>query len=321
MKAVQVSKTGGPEVLEYLEVADPTPGRGQALIEVQAIGVNYTEVYTRSGSTPASLPVIPGGEAAGIVSQVGEGVSEVVVGDLVAFTGGSGSYAEKVIVPSWRLIKLPDGVDAEAGAAAMLQGMTAHYLSHSTYSLKPGDICLVHAAAGGVGHLLTQMAKSLGATVIGTVSTAAKAELARGSGADHIIMYTEEDFEEEIKKITGGSGVQVVYDAVGATTFDKSIASLAPRGCMALYGQASGPVHDISPSILTSKSLFLTRPGLGPYTATREELLQRAGDVLGWVRSGKLKLHIHGKFPLRDASEVHRQLEGRETTGKLLLIP
>ena len=320
MKVVQISQTGGPEVLKYVDVPDPSPGAGQALIDVTAIGMNYTDVYTRSGLNAPALPAIPGVEAAGVVSQVGEGVSEVAVGDLVAYTGVGASYAEKVVAPSWRLVKLPEGVDAETGAATMLQGMTAYYLCHSTYPLKPGDTALVHAAAGGVGLLLTQMAKSLGAQVIATVSTEAKAQLAREAGADHTIIYTEQDFEEEVKRITGG-GVQVVYDSVGLTTFDKSIACLVPRGYMVLYGQASGPVPPVPVSMLNNGSLFLTRPGLGDHTATREELLQQAGNVLEEVRSGRLKLHMHGKFALRDAAEAHRQLEGRLTTGKLLLIP
>ena len=321
MKAIQITELGGPEVLKYTDVADPSPGPGQALIDIKASGVNYMDVYARSGLNAPSLPAIPGGEGAGIVVKVGEDVSEVEVGDLVAYTGAGASYAEMVVVPSWRLVKLPEGLDAEAAAAVMLQGMTAHYLCYATYSLKPGDTCLVHAAAGGVGLLLTQMAKSLGALVIATVSTAEKAKLASAAGADHVINYVEEDFEDEVNRISGEEGIQVVYDAVGLTTFDKSIACLAQRGYMVLYGQASGPVPQISPSILARKSLFLTRPSLGVYTATREELLQRAGDVLGWVQSGKLELRIHGKFPLSDAAEAHRQLEGRLTTGKLLLIP
>ncbi|MBI4282150.1 MAG: quinone oxidoreductase [Chloroflexi bacterium] len=321
MKAIQITQVGGPEVLTYRDVPDPRPGPGQTLVEVKAIGVNYMDVGFRSGPNLPAPPAIPGGEAAGTVIQVGEGVSEVKVGDLVAYTGAGAAYAEKVVVPSWRLVKLPSGLDAESGAAAMLQGMTAHYLSHSTYPLKPGDTCLVHAAAGGVGLLLTQMAKSLGARVIGTVSTEDKARLASEAGADHVIIYTTEDFEAEVNKLTDGKGVQVVYDAVGLTTFDKGIACLAPRGCMALYGQASGPVPALNSSILGRKALYLTRPNLGTYTATREELLQRAGDVLGWVKSGRLHLHIHGKFPLRNAAEAHRQLQGRMTIGKLLLIP
>ena len=321
MKAVQISQTGGPEVLEYKDVADPAVGPGQALVDIRAAGVNYMDVYARSGSNLPSLPAILGGEGAGVVAEVGEGVTEVEVGDLVAYTGAGASYAEKVAVPSWRLVKMPAGLDAEAGAAVMLQGMTAHYLCHATYPLKPGDTCLVHAAAGGVGLLLTQMSKWLGATVIGTVSTEEKADLARQAGADHVINYSEQDFEAEVERITGGAGVQVAYDAVGLTTFEGSLASLAPRGMLALYGQASGPVPPISTSILGRKSLFLTRPSLGVYTATREELLERAGDVLGWVQSGRLDVRIHGRFPLSDAAEAHRQLEGRLTTGKLLLIP
>jgi NADPH2:quinone reductase len=321
MKAIQITQVGGPEVLKYTDVADPSPGPGQALVDIKASGVNYMDVYVRSGLIAPSLPAIPGGEGAGVVAQVGEGVTEVQIGDLVAYTGAGASYAEKVVVPSWRLVKLPEGLGADSAAAVMLQGMTAHYLCYSTYPLKPGDTCLVHAAAGGVGLLLTQMAKSLGARVIATVSTDEKAKLAAAAGADYVINYSEQDFAEEVDKISGGDGVQVVYDAVGLTTFDKSIASLAPRGCMALYGQASGPAPDISPSILARKSLFLTRPSLGVYTSTREELLQRAGDVLGWVQSGKLDIRIHGKFSLSDAAEAHRQLEGRLTTGKLLLIP
>ena len=321
MKAVQISQTGGPEVLEYKDVADPAVGPGQALVDIRAVGVNYMDVYARSGSNLPSLPAILGGEGAGVVAEVGEGVTEVEVGDLVAYTGAGASYAEKVAVPSWRLVKMPAGLDAEAGAAVMLQGMTAHYLCHATYPLKPGDTCLVHAAAGGVGLLLTQMSKWLGATVIGTVSTEEKADQARQAGADHVINYAEQDFEAEVERITGGAGVQVAYDAVGLTTFEGSLASLAPRGMLALYGQASGPVPPISTSILGRKSLFLTRPSLGVYTATREELLERAGDVLGWVQSGRLDVRIHGRFPLSDAAEAHRQLEGRLTTGKLLLIP
>lgn len=322
MKAVQLTQTGGPDVLRYVDVPDPRPpGQGQALVEIKAVGVNYTDIYTRSGLNPPALPAIPGQEGAGVVAQVGPGVTEVKIGDAVAYTGVGASYADKVLAPTWRLVKLPQGLDAEVAAAAMLQGMTAHYLSHTTFPLKPGDTALVHAAAGGVGLLLTQMAKARGATVIGTVSTEAKAELARQAGCDHVIIYTRQDFEQEVKSITGGAGIQVAYDAVGATTFDKSVACLAHRGYMVLYGQTSGPVPPVPVSVLNAKSLFLTRPTLVDHTATREELLQRAGDVLGWVQSGRLKLHIHGKFPLQNAPEAHRQLERRETTGKLLLIP
>ena len=321
MKAVRMSQAGGPEVLEYTDVPDPVQGAGQALIEIRAIGVNYTDVYTRSGLKPPSPPAIPGLEGAGVVVQVEEGVTEVAVGDLVAYMGVEASYAEKVVAPAWRLVKMPDGIDAEAGAAVMLQGITAHYLCHSTYPVQPGDATLVHAAAGGVGLLLTQMIKSLGGQVIATVSTEAKAQLAREAGADHVVIYTEQDFEDEVRNFTGGSGVQVVYDSVGKSTFDKSIACLERRGYMILYGQASGPVPPVPISVLNSKSLFLTRPTSADYTLTRRELLQRAGDVLGWVQSGELSVHVHGKFALRDAAEAHRQLENRMTTGKLLLIP
>ncbi len=321
MKAMQIAQTGGPEVLQYKDVPDPAPGPEQALVEIKAVGVNYTDVYTRSGLNPPKLPAIPGVEAAGVVTQVGDSVSEVAPGDTVAYTGVPSSYAEKVVAPAWRLVKMPDGVDAEQGATVMLQGLTAHYLCYTTYPLKPGDTALVHAAAGGVGLLLTQMAKFIGARVIGTVSTEAKAELARDAGADHVINYQEQDFEKEVRRIAGDDGIQVAYDSVGRTTFDKSLACLARRGYLVLYGQASGPVPPVQVSVLNARSLFLTRPILGDYTATREELLQRSDEVLGWVRSGKLKLHLHDKFALKDAAEAHRQLEGRVTTGKLLLIP
>ena len=321
MKAIQVSQTGGPDVLQYVDVADPNPGPGQALVELQAIGVNYTDVYTRSGMNPPTLPVVPGLEGAGVVAEVGEGVTEVAPGDLVAYASAPRSYAEKVVAPSWRLVKLPDGLDAEAGAAAMLQGMTAHYLCHSACPLKPGDTALVHAGAGGTGLLLIQMAKALGARVITTVSTEAKAQLAQEAGADHTILYTKQDFEEEVKRITDGAGVQVVYESVGQATFDKSLACLGRRGYIVGFGNPSGPVPPVDTALLNRGSLFLTRPSLMDYTTTREELLQRANDVLGWIKSGKLKLRIHDRFPLKDAAEAHRQLEGRLTTGKLLLIP
>ena len=321
MKAVQVSVAGGPEVLEYVDVPDPEPGEGEALLELNAAGVNYMDVYMRSGANNPTLPIIPGGEGAGVVVKVGPGVSEVAVGDRVAYTGAGRSYAEKVVAPSWRLIKVPDDMDIEMGAASMLQGMTAHYLSHTTYPLGEGDTALVHSGAGGVGLLLIQMAKMRGATVVTTVSTQEKADLAMGAGADHAVLYTEQDFAEEAMRITGGVGVNVVYDAVGADTFDKGLACLAQRGYMVLYGQASGPVPTVTLATLNPKSLFLTRPGLNSYTATREELEWRAGDVLGWVQSGALNVKVHGRFALSDAAEAHRQLQGRVTTGKLLLIP
>jgi NADPH2:quinone reductase len=307
--------------MKYQDVPDPAPGEGQALVQIQAVGVNFTDTYSRSGVNPPQLPWIVGVEGAGTVQKVGPGVTNVKEGDLVAYSSSPGSYAEMAVVPAWRLIKMPQGLDAKTGAAAMLQGMTAHYLCHSTYKVQSGDRVLVHAGAGGVGLLLIQMVKRLGGYVFSTVSTDAKAELARGAGADQVILYTQQDFAAEVKKATDGKGVQAVYDAVGKTTFDKSISCLARRGYMVLYGQASGPVPPIDPRILGNGSLFLTRPGLGDYTTTREELEQRAGDVLGWVKSGALKLRVEHVFPLSEAAEAHRQLESRSTTGKLLLIP
>jgi len=261
-------------------------------------------------------------EAGGTVTAVGPNVTEVRVGDKVAYTGVAGAYAQYAAVPAQRLVVLPAGVSTRQGAAAMLQGMTAHYLACSTYPLKRGDTCLVHAAAGGVGLLLCQIAKMRGARVIGTVSTEAKAKLAREAGADEVILYTTQDFEAEVKRLTSGRGVQVVYDSVGKTTFEKGLSCLAPRGLMALYGQSSGPIGTFDPQVLNQKgSLFLTRPSLGHHIATREELLQRAGEVLGWIRDGKLRLRTEFEFPLKDAAEAHRALEGRKTTGKVLLIP
>lgn len=321
MKAVQIKEYGGPEVMKYLDLPDPAPGEGQALVQMQAVGVNFTDTYSRSGVNPPQLPWIVGVEGAGVVQKVGPGVTNVKEGDLVAYSSAPGSYAELAVVPAWRLIKMPQGLDAKAGAAAMLQGMTAHYLCHSTYRVQAGDRVLVHAGAGGVGLLLIQMVKRLGGYVFTTVSTDAKAQLAKGAGADQVILYTQQDFAEEVKKATDGKGVQVVYDAVGKTTFDKSVSSLARRGYMVLYGQASGPVPPIDPRILGNGSLFLTRPGLGDYTTNREELEQRANDVLGWVKSGELKLRVEHVFPLSEAAEAHRQLESRATTGKLVLIP
>lgn len=322
MKVVQIDNHGGPEALKYRDVPDPTPASGEAVVDVQAVGVNFTDTYSRSGVNPvAGLPWTAGVEAAGIVSSVGPGVTEVSVGDEVAFCTVPSTYAEKVLAPSWRLIKRPAGLDAKLGAAAILQGMTAHYLCHSTYPVKRGDKALVHAGAGGTGLLLTQMVKKLGGYVFSTVSTEEKAELSRGAGADQVIIYTQQDFAEEIKKATGGEGVQVVYDSVGRTTFDQSLECLGRRGHLVLYGAASGPPAPMNPGVLGRGSLSLTRPGLGDYTTTREELEQRSGDVLGWVKSGELKLRVEHIFSLSDAAEAHRQLEGRATTGKLLLIP
>jgi len=322
MKAIRIRANGGPEVLKLEEIPDPTPGPGEAAVKIEAAGLNYIDVYYRTGLYKTQLPFTPGLEGAGVVTAVGANVTEVKVGDRVAYTGVPGAYAQLAVVPAARLVRLPDGVDGKAGAAAMLQGMTAHYLSHTTYPLQSGHWCLVHAAAGGVGLLLCQMAKMRGAKVIGTVSTEAKAKLAREAGADEVILYTQQDFEAEVKRITGGVGVHVVYDAVGKTTFDKSLNSLRMRGMLVLYGQSSGPVPPLDPAVLNQKgSLFLTRPSLFHHVATREELLQRAGDVLGWIKSGKLKLRIDLTLSLAQAAEAHRQLEGRQTTGKVLLIP
>jgi NADPH2:quinone reductase len=322
VKAVRVHQTGGPEVLRYEDVPKPTPGAGQALVRVTAVGVNFVEVYQRSGLYPLSLPFISGSEAAGIVEQVAEGVTTVKVGQRVASQSFTGAYAEYALAPADRLIVLPDRITDRTGAAVMLQGMTAHYLAQSTYVLSSGDTCLVHAAAGGVGLLLCQMARQGDAKVIGTVSTEQKAALARAAGADEVILYTRQDFVAETRRLTGGAGVQVVYDSVGKTTFLKGLDCLARRGTMVLYGQSSGPVDLFDPQILSQRgSLFLTRPTLAHYVSTRAELLERANAVLGWVEDGTLEVRIERDFPLAAAAEAHRELESRRTTGKLLLIP
>jgi NADPH2:quinone reductase len=322
MKAIRVESYGGPERLIYTEVDKPEPKSGEALVRIEAIGVNFIDVYHRTGLYPLPLPFTPGTEAAGTVESVAPDVSDIKAGDRVAYTITIGSYAEYAAVPAARLVKMPDEMDAQSGAAAMLQGMTAHYLTTSTYALKRGDTALVHAAAGGVGLLLIQMAKRIGARVFGTVSTEEKARIAREAGADEVIIYTEQDFQEEVKRLTEGKGVEVVYDSVGKTTFMKSLDSLAPRGLLALFGQSSGSVPPFDAALLAQKgSLFLTRPSLAAYSATREELLWRASDVLKWISTGELKLKIGKTFPLSEAAEAHRQLEGRATTGKLLLIP
>ena len=322
MKAIRIHAPGGPETMRLEELPQPAPKAGEAIVEVDAAGLNYIDVYFRSGLYKAEYPLTLGLEAGGTVTAVGPNVTEVRVGDKVAYTGVPGAYAEYAAVPAARLVVLPAGVSTKQGAAAMLQGMTAHYLATSTYPLKSGDTCLVHAAAGGVGLLLCQMAKMRGARVLGTVSTDEKAKLAREAGADEVIVYTRQDFEQEVKRLTGGKGLQVVYDGVGKTTWEKSLNSLAPRGLMALYGQSSGPIGTIDPGILNTKgSLFLTRPSLNHHIASREELVQRAGDVLGWIRDGKLRVRMEFEFPLQDAADAHRALEGRQTTGKVLLIP
>ena len=322
MRAIRVHQYGGPEVLKWEEQPAPKPEAGQALVRLEAVGVNYIDIYHRTGLYKNPLPFTLGLEGAGVVEAVGAGVSEVRVGERVAYQGVQGSYATHALVPAARLVSLPAGLDARTGAAAMLQGMTAHYLVHATYPLKPGETALVHAAAGGVGLLLIQMAKRLGARVLGTVSTPEKALLAKEAGADEIIQYTTQDFEAEVKRLTGGRGAQVVYDSVGKTTFEQSLNVLAPRGTLVLFGQASGPVPPVDLGTLAAKgSLYVTRPTLGHYVATREELLKRAGEVLGWVKSGELKLRIEHTFPLAQAAEAHRALEGRRTTGKVLLLP
>ena len=322
MKAIVVENCGGAESLVYRDAETPSLKAGEALVKVEAVGLNYIDVYHRTGLYPLPRPFIPGMEAAGTVEAIGEGVTEVAVGDRVAYAMQVGAYAEYAAVQSWRLVKIPDGVSAQQAAAAMLQGMTAHYLVTSTYALKAGDTALVHAAAGGVGLLLCQMVKNIGARAIGTVSTEAKAALARAAGADEVILYSEQDFEAEVRRLTDGKGVQVVYDSVGQTTFLKSLNCLAPRGMLALFGQSSGPVAAFDPALLAQKgSLFLTRPSLAAYAATREELLWRAGDLFNWINAGKLNLRIETTFPLAEAAEAHRQLEGRKTTGKVLLLP
>jgi NADPH2:quinone reductase len=322
MKAIEVTRTGGPEVLTLVERPVPQPKPDEALVQIKAAGVNYIDVYFRDGRYPRSLPFISGQEASGVVAEAGAAVTSVKPGDCVAYTEGPGSYAEFAAVPAHHLVRVPAGVSEQQAAAAMLQGMTAHYLSHSTYPLKPGDTALIHAAAGGTGLLLVQMAHHLGARVIATVSTEAKAALARECGADEVILYTEQDFETETKRLTNGRGVDVVYDSVGQTTFAKGLNVLRPRGMMVLYGASSGMVAPIDPMVLSEKGcLFLTRPRLRGHLASRAELEQRAGDVLGMIAAGTLKIRIGKVYPLAAAPQAHRDLESRKTTGKLLLMP
>lgn len=322
MKVVRIHQHGGPEVMQLDELPTPEPGAGQVRVKVEAAGVNFIDIYQRSGAYKGALPFALGLEGAGTVEAVGPGVTEVRVGDRVAWKDVAGSYATHVLAPAGSLVVLPEQIGFQEAAAAMLQGLTAHYLSHSTYPLKPGDVCVIHAAAGGVGQLLCQMAKMRGATVIATVGNEEKARLARERGADHVIIYTQQDFEAEVKRLTDGRGVNVVYDSVGKDTFDRSLNCLAWRGYMVLFGQSSGAVPPFDPQILNAKgSLFLTRPSLGHYTATREELLQRASDVLGWIASGRLKLRIDRTYPLTEAAQAHQDLASRRTSGKLLLLP
>ncbi|MCI0477488.1 MAG: quinone oxidoreductase [Anaerolineales bacterium] len=321
-KAIRVHSIGGPEVLQYEDIALPESKPGEARVKIEASGVNYIDTYQRSGIYKLPLPFVLGQEAAGVVDAVGAEVTEVKPGDRVAYASAMGAYAEHAIVPAWRLVPVPEGVSAQQAAAVMVQGMTAHYLACDTFPLKPGDTALVHAAAGGVGLLLVQIAKARGARVIGTVSTEDKATLARQMGADDVILYTETDFEIVVKQLTDGKGVDVVYDSVGKTTFDQSLNCLRPRGYLVLYGAASGPVPPLDPQVLNAKgSLFLTRPMLAHYTANRAELLQRANALFDWMRAGKLSVRIDRTFPLAQAADAHRALQSRATKGKILLIP
>jgi len=322
VKAIQVRQPGGPESMELVEMPTPAPGPGQALVRIAASGVNFIDVYFRSGLYKVDLPITLGSEAAGTIESIGPDVADFAPGDRVAYAMVRGSYADYAVVPAAQLVKIPDQVDFNSAAAAMLQGMTAHYLTHSTYPLGQGNICLVHAAAGGAGRLIAQMAKARGARVIGTVSTEEKAAAARESGVDDAVLYTTVDFEAEVKRLTGGRGVDVVYDSVGRTTFDRSLACLRPRGTLALFGQSSGSVPPFDPQVLNTRgSVYLTRPSLAHYVLTREELLWRAGDVLTAVASGGLSLRIDRVYPLSDARSAHRDLESRRTVGKLLIVP
>lgn len=322
MKAIRVHQCGGPEALVYEEVALPEPGPGEVLVKVEAAGVNYIDTYHRTGLYPLPAPFSLGMEGAGVVAQNGSGVTLVKPGDRVAWCMARGAYAEYAVVPAEKLVPIPANVTTQVAAALILQGMTAHYLAISTFPLKPGDRALVHAAAGGVGLLLVQVAKRCGATVYGTVGTEAKAELARAAGADEVILYEEVDFETEVKRLTEGRGVDVVYDSVGATTFDKSLNCLRPRGLMTLFGQSSGPVPPFNLQVLNQKgSLFVTRPTLGHYMRDRRELISRAGDVFIWAAGGELSVRIDRALPLSEAAEAHRLLEGRQTAGKLILLP
>jgi NADPH:quinone reductase len=322
VKAIRVHRTGGPEVLRLEDVPIPEPGPGQLLVRVEAAGVNFTDIYHRTGLYKVQFPFTPGREGAGVVERVGQGVTTARPGDRVVSESAVGTYAEYTIVSAERAVAVPEGVEAPLAAAAMLQGLTAHYLAYSTFPLKPGDTCLVHAAAGGVGLLLCQIASRIGARVIGTAGTEAKATLAREAGAAEVILYTETDFVEETRRLTDGAGVQVVYDSVGRTTFLKGLDCLVPRGMMVLYGQSSGPVEPFDPQLLNQKgSLFVTRPTLAHYVSGRSELLRRTEELMGWVKDGSLRVRIDRQLPLAAAAEAHAELEGRRTTGKVLLAP
>jgi len=322
MKAIQVQKTGGPEVLTLVSLPVPKAKANEAVVKIAASGVNFIDVYFREGRYPAALPFTDGQEAAGTVTEVGGDVKQVKVGDRVAYSNVMGTYAEYAAVPADRLVRVPEKITDQQAAAAMLQGMTAHYLINTTYPVKKGETALIHAAAGGVGLLLVQMAKNIGAHVIGTAGTEEKAKLAREAGADEVIVYATQDFEAETKRLTGGKGVHVVYDGVGKSTFEKGLNVLRPRGYMVLFGGASGPVPPFDPIVLSQKgSLFVTRPSLIHYVALREELEQRSGDVFAMIAAGKLKLRISQTYKLEEVQQAHRDLEGRKTTGKILLVP
>jgi NADPH:quinone reductase len=322
MKAIRVQRVGGPEVLRLEEVPQPSPGSGEALVRVEAIGLNFIEVYQRKGLYPLPLPFTPGTEGAGRVVAVGEGVEAIAPGDRVVSASLLGSYAELARAPAERLVVLPESIPTRVAAAIMLQGLTAHYLATSTYPLGKGGWCLIHAAAGGVGLLLCQIARSRGARVIGTVSTAEKAALAKEAGAEAVVLYTQQDFVTEVRRLTGGQGVSVVYDSVGRSTFEGSLSCLAHRGMLVLFGQSSGPVPPVDPQLLNSKgSLFLTRPTLAHYTATRDELEGRAGELFQWVEQGSLRVRVDRTYGLSEAPAAHQALENRETTGKVVLVP
>jgi NADPH2:quinone reductase len=320
MRAIQISKTGGPEVLDLVELPVPQPTEGQVLVQVAACGINFIDIYLREGRYPVALPFTPGQEAAGTVAALGPGVSGFAVGDRVAFNGTRGTYAEFACAPASALLPIPAGMSTEDAAAVLLQGLTAHYLAYDTYKIQPNDAVLIHAGAGGVGLLLTQMAKALGARVFTTVSTEEKAALSRAAGADEVILYTQTSFLDEVQRLTSGAGLPVVYDSVGKTTFDDSLKCLRPRGVMALYGASSGAVPPMDPIRLMSGSLYLTRPTLKDYVATRAELERRASEIFGWVASGALRVRIGHRYPLAEAQQAHRDLEGRKTTGKVLLM-
>ena len=322
MKAIQIRKNGGPEVMELTDLPVPEAAAGQVVVQVEAAGVNFIDVYQRNGLYPVQLPYVLGMEGSGSVSQVGSGVDTLAVGDRVAWTAGPGTYAQSVAIPAEKLVKVPEAIGLPQAAAAMLQGMTAHYLALDTYPIQKGDTVLIHAAAGGVGQLLVQVAKSRGARVLTTVSTEAKAELARKAGADEVILYTQTDFEQEVRRLTDGAGVHAVYDGVGQATFLKSLACLKKRGMLVSFGQSSGKISDFDPALLGAKgSLYLTRPSLFHYIADRASLERRATDVLDWIARGELVLHIGEQFPLAEAAEAHRRLEARKTVGKVLLLP